>query len=115
MEGQKADKPLTARQAWNCENAVGAVCRCRCGGVLHGRRGGGTTPDGEIDLAYFESLPADDPHHLLNSTERAERRAQAAKDRAERKRKEHEEREKKIARAWANLYKDMPKRELGEL
>jgi hypothetical protein len=29
-------RPLTARQATNCENAKKARCVCRCGGVLHG-------------------------------------------------------------------------------
>lgn len=29
-------RALTARQAVACENAQGKVCRCRCGGALHG-------------------------------------------------------------------------------
>ena len=55
--------------AARCENACTTRCRCRCGGVAHGRN---------VDTAvasreFFESLPADDPHHLAPKRERARR------------------------------------------
>jgi hypothetical protein len=48
-------KPLTQREADRCENAIGPVCRCRCGGAKHGV---GRIPVG----GDFSSLPSDDPH-----------------------------------------------------
>jgi hypothetical protein len=49
-------KRLSLRQASRCETAKGKVCRCRCGGLLHGSaRGEGAE--------FFETLPADDPHY----------------------------------------------------
>lgn len=61
------EKALTLRQASECENARLPVCRCRCGGKLHGAGRGGATPD--TAQAFFESLPADDPHRLPTATE----------------------------------------------
>jgi len=57
-------KDLSAKQAQRCEEAIGDVCHCRCGGALHGSRRGGTNADGSIDRVFFEALPADDPHYL---------------------------------------------------
>ncbi len=51
-------KALTERQARNCEEAKGPVCRCRCGGALHGAKRGGDNPD----RTWYEALPEDDPH-----------------------------------------------------
>ena len=46
-------KALSRRAAQNCENAAEPVCRCRCGGALHGAGRG-----------RVEDLPVDDPHSL---------------------------------------------------
>jgi hypothetical protein len=51
-------KKLTARQAQNCEEALGPVCRCRCGGALHGAKRKGY----EQGREFYENLPEDDPH-----------------------------------------------------
>lgn len=57
-------KQLSDRQAQRCEEAIGDVCHCRCGGAFHGAKRGGTAGDGTIDRAFFETLPKDDPHYL---------------------------------------------------
>lgn len=57
-------KPLSDKQAQACENATQLVCKCRCGGALHGAKRGGTAADGGLDRAFFESLSEDDPHYL---------------------------------------------------
>lgn len=44
-------KAIAKRAAQNCENAAEPVCRCRCGGDLHGAK------RGDVGL-----LPMDDPH-----------------------------------------------------
>lgn len=44
---------LTA--ARRCETATTARCRCRCGGLLHGKGRG-------MDAEFFAALPDDDPH-----------------------------------------------------
>jgi hypothetical protein len=69
-------KPLSLKQADRCEQAREPVCKCRCGGALHGAKRG----DGR---AFFESLPADDPHYLPNADVRAKQKSdrQAAKRR----------------------------------
>jgi hypothetical protein len=60
-------RALSLRQAGNCEQAREHVCRCRCGGVLHGaRRGDGQT--------FFEGLPADDPHSVPSKVAKAQRK-----------------------------------------
>ena len=49
-------KRLSARQALNCEQAKNKRCRCRCGGVLHGK----------ARIAVLEEasqLPEEDAHH----------------------------------------------------
>ena len=51
-------RKLTERQARNCEEALGPVCRCRCGGALHGAKRQGY----EQGRDFYESLPEDDPH-----------------------------------------------------
>jgi hypothetical protein len=48
-------RALSARQATRCENARTKRCRCRCGGLLHGK--GRFTDAGAAML-----LAADDPH-----------------------------------------------------
>jgi hypothetical protein len=60
-------KALSLRQANACESATHARCRCRCGGVYHGRKLG-------VGREFFESLPKDDPHHLETEEERIERK-----------------------------------------
>ncbi len=47
---------LSARQAVTCENATGKRCKCRCGGLLHGR---GRVADAE----EAAQLPQADPHY----------------------------------------------------
>ncbi len=58
---------LSLRQASNCEEAREHVCRCRCGGLLHGARRG----TGE---AFFNSLPEDDPHYIASKQARADKK-----------------------------------------
>jgi len=48
---------MTMRQAITCETAHGRRCRCRCGGLLHGR--------GRVSEAEIAGLPEEDPHHAL--------------------------------------------------
>lgn len=103
MSKVQPQKPLSDKQAQACENAVGPVCRCRCGGALHGRKGGGTMPDGGIDRAYFERLPDDDPHRLLTTEEQAAQRRAREEERKERKRLEREELHNKRYEAWKKL------------
>lgn len=63
-------KQLSQKQASRCEEAKEPVCKCRCGGALHGaKRGKGAE--------FFDSLPADDPHHIP-SKERKSREREAA-------------------------------------
>ena len=49
-------RALTARQAITCETARTKRCRCRCGGLLHGKGRFGTTDEAR-------ELPEDDAHH----------------------------------------------------
>ena len=49
-------RALTARQATNCENAKSPRCRCRCGGVLHGKERFGSLEESAL-------LPETDAHH----------------------------------------------------
>lgn len=54
-------KPLTERQARNCEEALHPRCRCRCGGTLHGaKRAGISNPSRQ----WYENLPREDPHRI---------------------------------------------------
>jgi hypothetical protein len=46
---------MTMRAAITCETAEGRRCRCRCGGLLHGR--------GRVSEAQIAALPEEDPHH----------------------------------------------------
>lgn len=81
------DRALSARQAFNCETAREDRCSCRCGGALHGvNRGGGVAgvvagSAAEIDVAFFEELPPDDPHHLPTELERRRAAKQRASER----------------------------------
>lgn len=63
-------RSLSYAQAARCETAREPVCKCRCGGALHGR--GRAAPDVPT-VEYFEGLPAEDPHHLTSAAERAAR------------------------------------------
>ena len=49
---------ISLRQAQLCETACGPRCKCRCGGIFHGMKR-------SSEDAFFEALPADDPHHAL--------------------------------------------------
>jgi hypothetical protein len=69
---------LSTKLAQACEEATQPQCKCRCGGVLHGAKRGGTNTDGSIDRAFFERLPQDDPHYLP-SEEVKQRRAKQKK------------------------------------
>ena len=53
-----AMRRLSARQAATCETAQHPRCKCRCGGLLHGR-GRISGPEGA------QNLPVDDPHFAL--------------------------------------------------
>jgi hypothetical protein len=64
------NKPLSAKQAGACEQAAAPACTCRCGGALHGAKRG----DGR---AFFEALPADDPHYLPSDAQKALRNERA--------------------------------------
>lgn len=46
-------KPLPYGLANACENAHGPVCKCRCGGALHG-----------IARGHVTELPENDPHFV---------------------------------------------------
>jgi hypothetical protein len=59
---------MTMRQALTCETAAGRRCRCRCGGLLHGR--------GRVSEAEIAGLPEEDPHHALPPKPRVSRREQ---------------------------------------
>lgn len=85
-------RALSERQAGNCEEAREPVCRCRCGGALHGARRGSS-------LAFFSSLPADDPHYIPS-----------AEARKEQKRLEREERNRRRYEALASLWRADPVR-----
>jgi len=56
-------KALSFAQAQSCENAVGHVCRCRCGGALHGAKRFKKT-DSEDNRSWYEQLPDEDPHYV---------------------------------------------------
>ena len=43
---------LSLRAAQSCEHAIGPVCKCRCGGAMHGK----------ARVLDTRSLPLDDPH-----------------------------------------------------
>lgn len=65
---------LSENQARTCEDAVGKVCRCRCGGALHGaNRARKAHPEGEIPREWFEQLPPDDPHKVTTRGEKVPR------------------------------------------
>lgn len=72
-----------------CETATtpATQCRCRCGGLCHGRR---LVAQGAGREA-FEQLPADDPHHLQTA---AERRA-AGREKREGKRRVRVDRDRR--------------------
>lgn len=88
-------KALSLRQALNCETAKEPVCKCRCGGALHGAKRNG---NGAYDAAWFEALPDDDPHHMMSKAEKRE---------AFNARKREETRQRNEARmeAWRNMYR----------
>jgi len=56
--------------------ALHPVCRCRCGGRLHGAK----RAQGD-DQNFFEALPAEDPHHVPDAVERKQRRRMRRADR----------------------------------
>lgn len=76
-------KPLTERQAKNCEEAREPVCRCRCGGQLHGKQRGGA----DASMQFYYSLPEDDPHYTPSPEAKAQRR----REKIEAKRRERDE------------------------
>jgi hypothetical protein len=49
-------KRLSLSAARRCETAATNRCKCRCGGLLHGKLRGD-------DAEFFTGLPRDDPHH----------------------------------------------------
>lgn len=51
-------KRLGLSAATRCETAKGGKCKCRCGGLLHGKARG-------EDPEFFAGLPKDDPHFAL--------------------------------------------------
>jgi hypothetical protein len=56
-------KRLSMRAARRCELAQNGRCRCRCGGLLHGKARG-------EDTEFFKGLSGDDPHHALPKREK---------------------------------------------
>lgn len=71
-------RALSVKQADKCEQAKEHVCKCRCGGALHGaKRGSGIT--------FFNRLPANDPHYIQSKEAKAaakrQRREEAWKQR----------------------------------
>lgn len=83
MELKQKMRKLNERQARNCEEACEPVCRCRCGGKLHGAKRGGD----KTKRIFFESLPEDDPHYIPS----AEKLAHLRTERIARKKREHAE------------------------
>jgi hypothetical protein len=65
----KPKRALSARSAWNCEQALEDRCRCRCGGRLHGakRQPGQVAMDDPHSAAFY--CPA--CGHVLTPEERA--------------------------------------------
>lgn len=66
-------RALSNRQATNCETAKNKVCRCRCGGLLHGAMRH-LIEEGRAKKEFFETLPQDDPHHVRSDEEKKRRR-----------------------------------------
>lgn len=63
-------KPLSFRQAQNCETARESKCVCRCGGRLHGAARGGRE---QLELrGFYERLADEDPHRIPSAKERRE-------------------------------------------
>lgn len=56
MASEHQERGLSYASARACEEAKEDVCRCRCGGKMHGLR---RVREGEL-----YSLPEDDPHHI---------------------------------------------------
>ena len=52
-----AERALSVKQALACEAAIESRCRCRCRGLLHGRRQA-------LAEKELSALPADDPHFV---------------------------------------------------
>ena len=52
-------RALGAKAASRCENAKTPTCKCRCGGLLHGK---GRTSAAGGPASLFD-LPRTDPHH----------------------------------------------------
>lgn len=71
-------RALSSRQAVRCETAKNKTCHCRCGGQFHGAKRM-IEPE---DLAAYEQLPEDDPHHV-RSTEERKKRAKIVRQRAQ--------------------------------
>ena len=84
MIEQKQKKPLTERQAKNCEEAREPVCHCRCGGAMHGGKRGG----GNASMEFYYGLPEDDPHYTPSPEKRKQQQQEriAAKKRAKQER-----------------------------
>lgn len=73
-------RALSLREISRCEAAQERVCKCRCGGALHGvARGAGAK--------FFAGLPSDDPHHFVTPEARKAREQQ---ERDERNRRRYE-------------------------
>ncbi len=73
-------KPLTERQAKNCEEAREPACHCRCGGRAHGAKRGG----GNAGMEFYYTLPEDDPHYTPSPTKRYQLQQEKRKERQER-------------------------------
>ena len=62
-------RALSLAEARECENAQGPVCKCRCGGALHGSK----RIRDDAPIEEFQALPADDAHHLPTKDEQRKR------------------------------------------
>lgn len=65
-------RALSQRQASCCETAKHKTCHCRCKGALHGALRV-VCGEGQVDPAFFEQLPEDDPHHVRSAAEKKRR------------------------------------------
>ena len=108
---EKRERPLTLKQAQNCENAREPVCKCRCGGALHGAKRGGDTPT----ATFFETLPEDDPHYRPDAKKKAELANQRREAKNAEKREATRLKNERVMAAWSELYSDHPKRDIYEL
>ena len=71
-------RALGPKAASRCETAKNKICRCRCGGKLHGALRMLPEKEGR-EQEFFEALPEEDPHHVRSAEEKRARRRKPPK------------------------------------